>query len=233
MAAIHALRERGWSAICFVPTMPLADGVVLDVHKLHMIRAQLPDAALTTNLAQEFGGAFTAVGGEAMRVQYRFDNEEAARIKYFINFVLPPDARQGWLSATFERLFGSERDFATTFYMDRDDIRLLAKLGMLGTHGHGHLPYAGMTPDDACDDMIRSLDILDGIAGRKVSGISYPYGTPSAINETTGEHAASLGLAYGFTMSGGLNTAVDSPLMLKRIDTNDVAAVLRHEPAGV
>lgn len=64
----------------------------------------------------------------------------------------------------------------------------------------------------------------ESVTGRRVRGISYPYGGDSAVSPEIFAAAKSCGLEYGFTMKRGIDAAKpDEPLCLKRIDSNDVA----------
>lgn len=224
MDAIRALTEIDACAICYVPTAPIVDGVMLDVHKLHMIRSARSDDELAVSLDRMFDFSKYAFDDDMLTTQYRYDSPISRRVKYFLNFVLDKERRDRWMSTLFEELFGSEADACEQLYMDADDVRYLATLGLLGTHSHRHLPLATLSEHDATMEIQRSMDILESISGRAVHGISYPYGGKSAVSDRLFDIARQCGLRYGFTMERGIN-ANDTrhDLFMKRIDTNDVA----------
>jgi peptidoglycan/xylan/chitin deacetylase (PgdA/CDA1 family) len=228
MRAVRWLMRQNLSAMCYVPTAPVVERRVLDVHKLHIVRTLRSDAALAISLSNKFGPLFSATDRDIAARQYPYDNDDARQVKYFLNFVVANEARREWLNRLFRELVGSEAEVADALYMDREDIRELARHGMLGTHGHSHAPLATLSASGVRQEIARSLDILEGITGIRVRGIAYPYGGSSAANETVGGIAAELGLVYGLTMRAGVNGTAElaNAMLLSRIDTNDVPAFL-------
>jgi hypothetical protein len=232
MQAMRWLMGRNLAAVCYVPTAPLVERRVLDVHKLHIIRSLRSDAELAACLSKKFGQRFKDIDEAAATYQYPYDGDVARQVKYFLNFVLDSQARGAWIDVLFRELAGDEGEAAEALYMDRDDLRELARRGMLGTHSHSHLPLARLGEDAVRDDIGRSLDILEDIIGMRARGISYPYGGPMAVDAMVGRVASEFGLAYGLTMRSGINdpTELIQPMLLARIDTNDVSTFLARAP---
>lgn len=223
MQALSCLENLGAKALFFVPTAPLVEHEVLDVHKLHMIRSRCSDEQLAGDLQQRFGFDQHPFDEPMLAIQYRYDMPISRRVKYFLNFVLEPQARKDWTRTLFGELFGCERAACDALYMDRDDLRLLASRHLLGTHAHSHIPLAPLSEVAMCAEIEESLGVLETLTGQRPIGISYPFGGKTAVSEALFGVAASVGLQYGFTMERGINDSVaDSPLALKRIDTNDV-----------
>ncbi len=225
MAALRDLEKLGISALFFVPTAPLTEKKVLDVHKLHLIRAVRTDVVLLADLEKHFPVALRRLDEDAAARQYRYDNDSARRVKFLLNFVLDTEERRDWIDRVFVAVVGNEVVVATKLYMDREDIRLLGKKKMLGTHAHHHVPLAQLSYDKILRDMSLSLDILTEVSGETVKGISFPYGGPDSVSDLVVKACFSLDLSFGFTMQRGSNEISDflTPFRLKRIDCNDVA----------
>jgi peptidoglycan/xylan/chitin deacetylase (PgdA/CDA1 family) len=226
MAALRDLESLGVAALFFVPTAPLIERRVLDVHKLHLIRATRSDEVLLVDLKELFPVAWDRLDDAAAIKQYRYDDAQARRVKYLLNFALTPQERREWLDRLFSTVVGTEAEVAKALYMDRDDIRLLGRTGMLGTHAHAHLPLAQLGCEDMRRDIAQSLDVLNDLSNDPVSGISFPYGGPDAVSESVVQACAELGLSYGFTMQRGRNEVEEmgARYRLKRIDCNDVVS---------
>lgn len=223
--AARRLADHGIPSICFVPTAPIVDGRLLDVHRIHLLRSTTGDAEIAAELASRFGATFTDLDMEQARSQYRYDADPARQVKFFLNFVLAGQEREAWTQTAFARHCGEERAAALGLYMDVETIRDLAKVGALGCHGHSHKPLARLTEAEQRADLGLSRQILEDIVGPVALGLAYPYGGPDAVDARTIAVAAELGFVYGFTMRRGINTwtgASDAPLALSRIDTNDV-----------
>ncbi len=233
MHTLHLLDCLGITAMYFVPTAPLLQREVLDVHKLHMIRSRLSDAELAVDLQQRFNFETHAFDEQLLGIQYRYDEPLGRKIKYFLNFVIDPVARLEWTSQRFVEIFGSEQAASEALYMDAEDLRHLARRHLLGTHAHAHLPLATLPATHAQKEIQQSLDVLENLSGRRPIGISYPFGGQSAVSESVFATAQALGLQYGFTMARGFNADGDkSPMALKRIDVNDIEAWLDAVPAS-
>lgn len=225
MAALHDLNRWGIAAIFFVPTAPIVEKRVLDVHKLHLIRTVLRDAELLNNLEKLYPFALKNLDDASAVAQYRYDDESARRVKFLLNFVLLPDERQDWIDKVFAKAVGAEADVVKVLYMNHEEIRFLGKKNMLGTHAHNHLPLAQLNYEEIIQDVALSMDILTNISNEAIRGISFPYGGPGAVNDSVVKACSALDLSYGFTMKRGYNEVSDfcEPFQLKRIDCNDVS----------
>ncbi len=222
ITAIKDLQAMGAAAICYVPVGPLMEKRVLDVHKLQMIRSVMNDEALAMVLNKEFGFSAYEFDEHLLEIQYRYDQPLSRRVKYFLNFSLSSEQRDGWISMQFENEFGDESAAAEALYMGEDDLRFLAQNGSLGSHGHSHHPLARLSSDELKYELYRSHEVLTTLTGVSPMGVSYPYGGKSAVSEDVFEEAREAGYKYGFTMERGVNAEFPDALSLKRIDTNDI-----------
>jgi len=233
MRTLPLLDSLNVTAMYFVPTAPLLRHEVLDVHKLHMIRSRCSDVELAADLERRFNFGAYDFDEQLLVVQYRYDEPVSRKVKYFLNFVLDAVARTEWTSLRFAELFGSEQAASKVLYVDSEDLRLLARRHLLGTHAHTHVPLATLPAAQVRSEIEQSLDVLENLSGQRPLGISYPFGGKSAVSDSLFEIAQGCGLKYGFTMERGINTGGNgSPLALKRIDANDVKAWVDAHPAG-
>ena len=224
LEAIRLLESLGAIAICFVPTAAIVNRVVLDVHKLHMIRSCRDDEELSLKLNKRFDFGNYSFDDELLAIQYRYDQPVSRRVKYYLNFVLDKCDRDAWVSELFVEIFGSEKAASDKLYMNMDDLKFLAQRNILGTHAHMHVPLATLSSEECEAEILESLEILEKLSGDRVKGISYPFGGKSAVSETVFSLSKKSGLTYGFTMERGINGANENnPFALKRIDTNDVS----------
>jgi peptidoglycan/xylan/chitin deacetylase (PgdA/CDA1 family) len=225
MSAFNWLIENNIPAIFYVPTMPIKEGKVLDVHKLHFIRANIEDNDLIKLLQKEPSYEYTQIDKEIAINQYKYDNALAKEIKYQLNFKWTSEAKDSFINNTFNKLFPNESLFSEELYMSESDIQLLANANMLGSHGHAHIPLA--QSNHAKNDILTSINFLEQLTQKPVLSFSYPYGSKAAVNVSTTEHFIDTNVVFALTMWRGINESLDlsqQPYLLKRIDTNDAPA---------
>ena len=225
LEAAPVLEKRGVSGVFFICTQPLVEGIALNVHKMHRLRAtRPPDQFLNEALevADSIGVSLdlSQVDDEAANQQYLYDELAAKRIKYLLNHVIPFDGYERLIDAMFSREF-DETSFCREMYMDEEQIRSLSQKHMVGSHSHFHCPLAVLPRAVLRDNLIRSREILEAVTGRRVNVISYPYGGPTAISEDVARAAGEAGFVAGFTMERSVNQSLTSPQLLARVSTND------------
>ncbi|HEU4586143.1 MAG TPA: polysaccharide deacetylase family protein, partial [Gemmatimonadaceae bacterium] len=187
--ALPVLDRLGVPALFFVNTAPIANGTVSAVHRIHILRAYVSPRRVVEMLHEhaERRGVNLAVGSDDAKAtaQYRYDSLDAARLKFLLNFQLDPRERDALVADCFaERFSSDERAQSKRLYMDLDQIRTLALRGMLGTHGHEHLPL-GMLDADTLRGCVRdSVHALRSWTGERPFALSYPYGSLPACSRS-------------------------------------------------
>lgn len=161
---------------------------------------------------------------EKLKDEWRYDDLKTQKIKYFISHILTEQQRAKMIEHFFSQMGQDESLFCDNFYMSMVDLKGLAKLGMLGSHTRSHRPLAALNRSEALDELSSSRNFLTEVTGVVPQFVSYPYGGITAINEDVARMAKESGYRYGVTMNRGVNSSddlVSTPLLLKRVDTND------------
>jgi peptidoglycan/xylan/chitin deacetylase (PgdA/CDA1 family) len=213
---LPVLERLGVPAVFFVAGKPLAEERVLYVHKVHALRERVPDAELLALV----GAA--EVSAEIAEEHYRYDDPDAARLKYLLNMELPLEEREAVVGAAFAEVFPNERAFARELYMSQEDVaRLENEHRAVGAHSYAHEPLARL--DDAAleADLEAVASLLADVTGARPRALSYPHGTPSTVDVRVARRAAATGFEVAFTMERALNATLDEPLLVGRLDAND------------
>jgi peptidoglycan/xylan/chitin deacetylase (PgdA/CDA1 family) len=213
--ALPVLERLGIPAIFFVPGRPLAERRVLYVHNVHALRERVADDELL-RLA-----AAPEVPLDVAREHYRYDEPDAARLKYLLNMALSHEERERVVGPAFGEVFPDEQAFARELYMSPDDVRGLEARGALGAHSYAHEPLAPMGREELDRDLERVTSVLEEIAGARPRTFSYPHGTSSTVDVGTARRLAAAGYEVAFTMERALNRSLAEPLLLGRLDAND------------
>ena len=223
--ALPVLERTAIPAVFFVNTGPVVSGTVAAVHKLHCVRASVPAAEFAALLEAATPVAATALTRSDLAVaeQYPYDEPDAAKLKYFLNFQLDTQERDRVVSYCFREVFGdAERAMSEALYMGVPEFRTLARKGLLGSHTHHHLPL-GLVPVETARNEIRlSIDHLYSWTSTRVTAMSYPYGSLAACSREVAVTAQRLGIVYAFTMERAGNADLAAPLHLARFDCNDL-----------
>jgi peptidoglycan/xylan/chitin deacetylase (PgdA/CDA1 family) len=221
--AFEVLKEMGIPAIFYAPTDPIEHSTVLDVHKLHYIRAHRDDRFLFDLLDHHFGISSFKYNEGALAIQYRYDEPLARKVKYYLNFELDEAQKESFLESAFAEIAGDESTYARHFYMDISDLRKLAQAGSLGSHGCSHRPLATLPLDEATADIQRSVQRLEAWTDVPIRSFAYPYGGATAVCPDLETAFKGTSVSFALSMQRGINDDSDlrTPYFLKRIDTND------------
>ena len=226
--ALPVLESMGIPAVFFVCGRPLREQKVLDVHKLQWCLANIPPNEFLRTLEgyclEHLRRPLAEMMVDTPQGTYREDEPDLRYIKYNFNYHFDPELRRSLLAAVFGSRVRDESAFAAKLYMDREAIGRLADLGYLGLHTYGHTPLAICGQQEIVSDLRLNLEVLEEAAGRHLGplGIAYPYGGKQAVSPEAARAAAGAGVCYGLTTQRGFNFALDEPMTLLRMDTNDV-----------
>lgn len=224
LSAYKLLKEKSIKPILFVPSKPLMEHTVLSVHKLHYIRSKWDDKKLMEVIQCYCGNRMMDVDMRSAIEQYRYDNELAQRTKYVLNFILTEAEREAVIGQCFRELVDNEDEFVESLYISEEDLKILAMEGVLGSHGHGHIPFRQVDAVLARNDIVRSIQYLEKICGKPIVSFSYPFGSHIAVDENICTYFEGTNVQVGFTMWRGLNDRdnMNQPLLLNRFAPNDI-----------
>lgn len=220
------LERLGVPAMFFLNSRPLEERSVSCVHQIHILRSQSPPEEFGARLierAAEHGIETDESKYEALAVaHYRYDTPAMAKLKHFLNIVLPLEIRERAIDDLFRERFGDDgASMSESLYMSAAQIADLASRGMIGNHGHEHIPLGQLSAQALREQLDRCSAFIERVAGRRPFAVSYPYGSHEATPAKVAGLARELGLGIGITMERAANFDLQSPLFLARIDNND------------
>lgn len=232
--ALPVLKKHGIPAIFFVCGLPYEEEHALLVHKIHWCRAELAPKEFLDSVAEEYrrltGTAFSldslGVSDALIRAQYLYDDIDEARLKFLLNkSSLPMTLRDTIIDKMFAVLVPDEAAFCERMYISKKGLLELLEMESLGVHGYSHVPLAPLDPKTLRKEIMETRDTIGRIAGREVpdiQAISYPYGTPYFVSQSCAAVAKEAGFRFGFTMERACNASLCDPLLLGRLDANDI-----------
>ncbi len=234
-ATCEVLDPLGIRAGFFVCSRPATEGRVLSVHKVHWLRSHTEPSAFAaefySHVPDDLRPQPDAPWLATARRTYVYDTEEAARLKYALNFVLPSALVDSITSRMMAERAIDERDFCRKTYMSEEQLRSLTSRGhVLGVHGHTHEPFSrlgeGLVPE-----IRKNFDFLNSATGVQPPWVSYPYGRKDAIPDTVALERlfSEFGFRLGFTLLGDWNDGSQDRRQLHRVNTNDVLSAVAKQ----
>jgi peptidoglycan/xylan/chitin deacetylase (PgdA/CDA1 family) len=230
--ALPIMQEFGASGIFFVPTRCIERRQVLDVNKIHFLLASAEDVDQVASAIDQAVDEARHEWPELRTIaQYRaefsvanrFDPAVVIYIKRMLQHALPEALRARIVAQLFGRwVTADEQAFADELYLSETDLKQMQSAGMLiGSHGSRHLWMNTCDADTQATEIDESLQLLDRIGVPRGSWtFCYPYG---------GYNAETLALLRARGCRAGVTTRVDlarldqdDPLLLPRLDTNDM-----------
>jgi peptidoglycan/xylan/chitin deacetylase (PgdA/CDA1 family) len=225
------LFERGWQGSFFPPSQTVLNGKLLDVNKIHFILAAhaQPDdiigeikAVLEARSADRDVRPFADYWNELAKPN-RYDPAEVVFIKRSLQFGLPEPVRAEVVDRLFHRLVSDDpAAFAAELYLTQDQLRTMVRCGMyVGSHGASHRWLDRLTPAQQEAEIDDSLDFLRSLGASSGDWVMcYPYGAcDGSVLQLLAQRNCSAALT---TRPAIASMAADHPLLLPRIDTNEL-----------
>ena len=225
------MKEHAFSAAFFVSGLNVKNSTVTQVHKFQYIRSHMDLAEISYRLDKfllnnEIKIPKEKISAKEIRKRYRYDNFDMAKIKYIINYFLPQYDRDIFINMLFNELIDDEKSFVNNWYLTNNQIKeMQSTFSCIGSHAFSHNPLAKMSEKDLLYELKESKKILEKLTLKKITAVSYPLGNLGAVGKREGEKAKEVGYKFGFTMEREWNNSLKHPLMLARIDCNDLPVV--------
>ena len=225
---------------CFFPSAKcILEDRVLDVNKIHFILACVPDKSVLVNYIyqslDENNSSYHLESKESYwqkcGVPSRYDPAEVMFVRYMLQRDLPEKLRNILTDELFKQFVSNdEKAFSKELYMSIEQVSCLQRNGMyVGSHGFDHYWLNSISEDNQRKEIALSIEFLTTVGSDPDRWIMcYPYG---AYNETL------LSILKERNCSVGFTTRVDiadlkqhNPLILPRLDTNDLPKDSKSEP---
>ena len=225
------LEARGIQGAFFPVAEAVLEGTVLDVNKIQFVLGVVEDASvLIGELYAALDEARPKHGLEdnghywrAHGHRSRFDVAEVAFLKRMLQSALPPALRSRITCELFTKyVTNDETDFAQSLYASADQLRTMVDEGMhLGSHAYSHTRLGHLSPAEQTEEVRRSIKFLSGLGARTENWVMcYPHGS---YDENIQHVLSENGCVLGLTVESGLvRFGAENPLLLPRLDTNDI-----------
>ena len=224
------LQEEKMQGSFFISGKPLKENVLLEVNKLHFIRACSKEKELFLELCRQLdyyrGAEFEILPTKELfqmyRIPGRYDTAEMAFVKKLLQTGLEANLRHRIVDNLFQKYVGaSERQLADELYLSEREIRKLKDAGMyIGVHGYSHEWLGNLSKEDAGKDINKALEVLEPYIESQNWVMNYPYGS---YNEDVIQLVKQKGAKLGLSVVPEIAVLErDNLYKLPRLDTNDL-----------
>ncbi len=224
------LKRRGLWGIFYIPTAPLRDGTLLNVHKTHLLLGRFDASDVAARLRQSIHDEM--IDGrrwEEFRNStylWQQNHDDALYVKRMLNYFVSYKYRSFVLSELMDFFFGTHcGELARSFYMTQEQMKCLRDSGMLlGSHSVSHpvmsrLPI-GEQEGEICDSFLALEEFLAPLQPRT---FCYPYGGRHTFSKETETLLTRHGVLFSFAVEPAaidLHHMRRRPQALPRYDCN-------------
>ncbi|MDN3679454.1 polysaccharide deacetylase family protein [Vibrio tapetis subsp. quintayensis] len=225
------LKKMNMQGSFYVPAKTVLEHKVLDVNKVHFILASVGNMndlvqSLKTEVEiyqnehdlKQFDEYFNELA-----VADRFDCKEVIFIKRMLQHALPEKLRNIIADKLFIKHVGmNEEAFCRELYMDKYQLEQLVRDGMhVGCHGYDHYWWNKLDSLSLQQEIEQSKTFLESIGCDMTKWTAcYPYGS---FSDPVVTELLRQGCNAAFTTEVRVaDFSADHPLLLPRLDTNDL-----------
>lgn len=230
------IRER--VPACFFPVARcIRERAVLDVNKVQFILAAASNVSEVVQRIREdieqCGEQYGLKTAEEYWLEFgqggRFDPPEVMFVKSLLQRELPAEMRQRLVGDLFRtHVTADEESFSLALYASKEQLSEMRDGGMyIGSHGYEHCWMNALPEEKQALEVERSLSFLGDLTDAKRWIMCYPYGAHNAALRSI---IVARGCVAGLTTEVGIASTNDDPLMLPRLDTNDLPKILNTPP---
>ena len=227
--AAEILRKYNAVGLFFIPTSPLKNNEILDVHKTHLIVGKIKglealnelEKYLNKNKIKNYYNQKEKVKYEAA---YKENNDELYKnefkkiMNYYGNLKLKHKILD-YLLKKFE-IYIKPKDY----YLSKKEIRYLSSLGMIiGSHSESHTLLSRLTFKKQFEEIKNSKIFLEKIINKNIDTFCYPYGGKISYNRNTLKILKKLKFKLAYTVEYrdiNFKDIKNKPYELPRYDCN-------------
>ena len=189
--AAEVLKKYNSIGIFFIPTLPLKNNTMLDVHKTHLILGKVKSSEALNELEKYlYKNKITNFYNNNEKLEYKsayknhLDLDDKKNFKKIINYYGDLKLKTKILNYLLKKFEINTKP--KDYYMNKKEINYLKSLGMLiGSHGESHTLLSRLSYREQFKELNNSKTFLEKIINKSVDTFCYPYGSKMSYNDNT------------------------------------------------
>jgi len=225
------LKQKNILGIFFIPGMPIEKSDFLPIHKIHLIFGKYDSQEIIEifekfkikiNLKKKIFSIFKKQEEFLEKKNKISENDKKIYLKTQLNNLDQKDSKL--IKDIFNYCINKkdQKSIFKNFYLNSKDIIALDKLGMIiGAHGYGHRVLSKLNYNAQKKDILKSINILSKILGKKIKYFCYPYGGSNTFNKNTMRILKKKKITHSFNVESKDWTKKSNALYVPRYDCNE------------
>jgi peptidoglycan/xylan/chitin deacetylase (PgdA/CDA1 family) len=229
------LRRRNIPGIFYVPTRPLADGALLEVHRTHLLLGRHGGERIFARLQQLVTEDMLSHKhvAEFFSIPYRSQTNDqwTVAVKRTLNYLIDYAVRPRIMETLAREFLPDESDLARNFYLSPDQFLEMHENGMIiGSHTVNHPCMSKLSLTDQQREIHESFATIEQTLGPlALKTFCYPYGGSHSFTRDTELLLQNAGCQFSFSVEYRDVTSEDllqRPQALPRYDCNTLSKPL-------
>ena len=227
--AAEILKKYNGIGLFFIPTSPLKNNILLDVHKTHLIMGKVKGLVALNELEKylnknKIKNYFSQKEKLVYKTAYKQNDEDVYKkefkkiMNYYGNLKLKHKILEHLLKK-FE-INIKPKDY----YLNKKEIKYLSSLGMIiGSHSESHTLLSRLSYEKQFKEIKNSKTFLEKIINKNIDTFCYPYGGKISYNNNTLKILKKLKFKLAYSVDNRNITIKDlknKPYELPRFDCN-------------
>ena len=189
--AAEVLKKNNSIGIFFVPTLPLKNGIMLDVHKIHLILGKVKSSEALNELEKYlYNNRITKFYSKNEKSKYKsaykklIDEDNKKKFKKIMNYYGDLKLKHKILDYLLKKFEINVKP--KDYYMNKKEIKYLQSLGMIiGSHTESHTLLTRLSYREQLKELKNSKIFLEKIINKNIDTFCYPYGGKTSYNDNT------------------------------------------------
>ena len=227
--AAEILKKYNGIGLFFIPTSPLKNNIILDVHKTHLILGKVKSLVALNELEKylnknKIKNYYSQKEKLKYKIAYKRHNDYVRKkeFKKIMNYYGNLKLRHKILDYLLKKFEINIKP--KDYYLNKKEIKYLSSLGMIiGSHSESHTLLSRLSYEKQFKEIKNSKTFLEKIINKNIDTFCYPYGGKISYNNNTLKILKKLKFKLAYSVDYRNITIKDlknKPYELPRFDCN-------------
>ena len=227
--AAEILKKYNGIGLFFIPTSPLKNNIILDVHKTHLILGKVKGLVALNELEKYLNkNKIKNYLSQKEKLKYKIaykrldDDAHKTEFKKIMNYYGNLKLKHKILEHLLKKFEINIKP--KDYYLNKKEIKYLTSLGMIiGSHSESHTLLSRLSYDKQFKEIKNSKTFLEKIINKNIDTFCYPYGGKISYNNNTLKILKKLKFKLAYSVDNRNITIKDlknKPYELPRFDCN-------------